>query len=101
MTDEHTLDGMIRRCALERVPAGRDHAALAAVLENQGLRATSRGGHIALRDAVSAQLDPRWAPACARSIGCADAATLFRQGESGRRTRSIVRAGGPTGRPVH
>jgi hypothetical protein len=32
--------------------------ALAAVLENQGLRATSRGGHIAVRDAVSAQLDP-------------------------------------------
>jgi hypothetical protein len=32
--------------------------ALAAVLENQGLRGTSRGGHIAVRDAVSAQLDP-------------------------------------------
>lgn len=32
--------------------------ALAAVLENQGLRATSRGGHIAFLDAVSAQLDP-------------------------------------------
>jgi hypothetical protein len=32
--------------------------ALAAVLENQGLRATSRGGHIAVLDAVSAQLDP-------------------------------------------
>jgi hypothetical protein len=32
--------------------------ALAAVLENQGVRATSRGGHIAVRDAVSAQLDP-------------------------------------------
>ncbi|HTJ39239.1 MAG TPA: hypothetical protein VL738_38935 [Dactylosporangium sp.] len=31
---------------------------LAAVLENQGVRATSRGGHIAVRDAVSAQLDP-------------------------------------------
>jgi hypothetical protein len=31
---------------------------LAAVLENQGLRATSRGGHIAVREAVSAQLDP-------------------------------------------
>jgi hypothetical protein len=36
--------------------AGRK--ALAAVLENQGLRATSRGGHIAVLDAVSAQLDP-------------------------------------------
>lgn len=32
--------------------------ALAAVLENQGVRATSRGGHIAVRDAVGAQLDP-------------------------------------------
>ena len=31
---------------------------VAAVLENQGLRATSRGGHIAVREAVSAQLDP-------------------------------------------
>ncbi|MQY14859.1 hypothetical protein SRB5_50350 [Streptomyces sp. RB5] len=32
--------------------------ALVAVLENQGLRPTSRGGHIAVLDAVSAQLDP-------------------------------------------
>ena len=32
--------------------------ALAAVLENQGLRATSRGGHVAVLDAVRAQLDP-------------------------------------------
>ncbi|MBS2963319.1 hypothetical protein KGA66_09700 [Actinocrinis puniceicyclus] len=32
--------------------------ALAAVLENQGLRATSRGGHVALGQAVRAQLDP-------------------------------------------
>jgi hypothetical protein len=32
--------------------------ALSAVLENQGLRATSRGGHIAVLDAVVAQLDP-------------------------------------------
>lgn len=32
--------------------------ALSAILENQGLRATSRGGHIAVLDAVSAQLDP-------------------------------------------
>lgn len=88
-----TLDAMIRRGELERVPASRNHAdvllgqarqhldsaqaiagvdpvggyqllydaarkAMAAVLENQGLRATSRGGHIAVRDAVSAQLDP-------------------------------------------
>ncbi len=32
--------------------------ALAAILENQGLRATSRGGHLAVLDAVTAQLDP-------------------------------------------
>ena len=32
--------------------------ALCAILENQGLRATSRGGHIAVLEAVSAQLDP-------------------------------------------
>lgn len=32
--------------------------ALAAILENQGLRATSRGGHIAVLEAVTAQLDP-------------------------------------------
>ena len=32
--------------------------ALAAVLENQGLRATSRGGHVAIYEAVRAQLDP-------------------------------------------
>ncbi|WBB57946.1 hypothetical protein O7599_19960 [Streptomyces sp. WMMC500] len=31
---------------------------LVAVLENQGLRPTSRGGHIAVRDALTAQLDP-------------------------------------------
>ncbi len=32
--------------------------ALNAVLENQGLRATRSGGHIAVREAVLAQLDP-------------------------------------------
>lgn len=32
--------------------------ALWAVLENQGLRPTSRGGHIAVFEAVSPQLDP-------------------------------------------
>lgn len=32
--------------------------ALAAVLQNQGLRATSRGGHRAVYEAVRAQLDP-------------------------------------------
>jgi len=32
--------------------------ALSAILENQGLRPTSRGGHIAVLEAVSAQLDP-------------------------------------------
>ena len=59
-----------RHVASARAIAGSDPAgayqllydaarkALAAVLENQGLRATSRGGHIAVREAVSAQLDP-------------------------------------------
>lgn len=32
--------------------------ALSAILENQGLRATSRGGHVVVLAAVSAQLDP-------------------------------------------
>ncbi|MQY15667.1 hypothetical protein SRB5_58550 [Streptomyces sp. RB5] len=32
--------------------------ALAAVLQNQGLRATSRGGHTAVYESVRAQLDP-------------------------------------------
>ena len=32
--------------------------ALAAVLENEGLRATSRGGHVAIYRAIQAQLDP-------------------------------------------
>ncbi len=88
-----TVEGMITRGEIERVPASRAHAdllmgqanqhihaakavesidptgayqllydaarkALSAVLENQGLRGTSRGGHIAVLDAVSAQLDP-------------------------------------------
>jgi hypothetical protein len=37
--------------------------ALTAVLENQGLRPTSRGGHIAPYAAVAAQLDPPMGPA--------------------------------------
>lgn len=32
--------------------------ALTAVLENEGLRPTTRGGHLAVSDAVRAQLDP-------------------------------------------
>lgn len=36
--------------------------ALAAVLQNQGLRATSRGGHTAVYEAVRAQLDPPLGP---------------------------------------
>ncbi|MFJ3712211.1 HEPN domain-containing protein [Streptomyces sp. NBC_01387] len=32
--------------------------ALSATLENQGLRATSRGGHLAIRDAALAQFEP-------------------------------------------
>lgn len=53
------------RLAMESDPIGAyqllyDAArkALCAVLENQGLRAGSRGGHIAVYEAVSAQLDP-------------------------------------------
>jgi hypothetical protein len=53
------------RLAMESDPIGAyqllyDAArkALCAVLENQGLRATSRGGHIAVYEAVRAQLDP-------------------------------------------
>jgi hypothetical protein len=36
--------------------------ALAAVLQNQGLRVTSRGGHVTVYDAVLAQLDPPLGP---------------------------------------
>ncbi|MDX3190853.1 hypothetical protein PV458_20790 [Streptomyces sp. MN03-5084-2B] len=36
--------------------------ALAAVLQNQGLRATSRGGHVTVYEAVLAQLDPPLGP---------------------------------------
>ncbi len=92
-----TIDALIARGSLERVPASRDSAeaeiararthvvsarqlldsdpegaytllydgarrALAAVLQNQGLRATSRGGHIAVYEAVLAQLDPPLGP---------------------------------------
>jgi hypothetical protein len=88
-----TIDEMIIRGELERVPASREHAdllmaqagahlasaktvadldpvgayqllydaarkALCAVLENQGLRATSKGGHVAVLGAITAQLDP-------------------------------------------
>jgi len=88
-----TVDALIERGAIEKVPASQESAeaelararthvvsarllldsdpegaytlaydaarrALAAVLQNQGLRATSRGGHIAVYEAVFAQLDP-------------------------------------------
>jgi len=36
--------------------------ALAAILENEGLRATSRGGHVAVYEAVLAQLHPPMGP---------------------------------------
>lgn len=36
--------------------------ALCAILENEGLRATSRGGHIAVYEAIIAQLDPPLGP---------------------------------------
>ncbi|MGW5747958.1 hypothetical protein [Amycolatopsis sp. NPDC003861] len=92
-----TIDALLARGSLERVPASRDVAdteiararthvdsarqllnsdpegaytllydgarrALAAVLQNQGLRATSRGGHVAVYEAVLAQLDPPLGP---------------------------------------
>jgi hypothetical protein len=41
-----------------RSAAGAARMALTAVLENQGLRPTSRGGHIAPSSAVAGQLDP-------------------------------------------
>ncbi|WP_199815149.1 MULTISPECIES: hypothetical protein [Streptomyces] len=88
-----TVDDLIQRREVERVPASAGHAqaelaqarqhlasakllldadpvgayslaydaarkALAAVLMNQGLRATSRGGHVAVYETVKAQLDP-------------------------------------------
>src|ERR1035441_6707538 len=37
---------------------GAARLALVAILENQGLRPTSKGGHIATYEAVRAQLDP-------------------------------------------
>lgn len=37
---------------------GAARKALTAVLENQGLRPTSQGGHVVVSDAVLAQLDP-------------------------------------------
>ncbi|GAA4589340.1 hypothetical protein GCM10023194_43320 [Planotetraspora phitsanulokensis] len=53
------------RLAMESDPIGAyqllydaSRKALCAVLENQGLRAGSRGGHIAVYEAVIAQLDP-------------------------------------------
>ncbi|GAB1817591.1 hypothetical protein [Herbidospora sp. RD11066] len=92
-----TVEGMIGRGELGRVPASRPQAeamidqarkhvtaarltmdvdpvgsyqllydaarkALCGVLENQGLRTTVRGGHIAVFEAVSAQLDPPLGP---------------------------------------
>jgi hypothetical protein len=88
-----TLDDMLSKGSLERIPPSRSQAdamigqarrhlaaagtiaiadpvgayqltydaarkALTAVLENQGLRPTRAGGHIAVLDAVRAQLDP-------------------------------------------
>lgn len=56
------IDRMIKGGELQRVAPSREQAVklleLAAILENQGLRATSRGGHICIQEAVRAQLDP-------------------------------------------
>lgn len=51
-TAEDDPDG----CAALLYDAARK--SLAAVLANEGLRATSQGGHLAIYDAVTAQLDP-------------------------------------------
>jgi hypothetical protein len=65
LLDQARLHVQTARTAATQDPSGAyqllyDAArkALAAILENQGLRATSRGGHLAVLDAVSAQLDP-------------------------------------------
>ena len=49
--------------------------ALAAVLENQGLRATSRGGHVAIYRAVQASSTRRSVRRSAPSIACGAGAT--------------------------
>jgi hypothetical protein len=51
--------------------------ALVAILENEGLRPTSRGGHVAIVEAVRAQLDPPLGP-------------LLRPIERMRRTRNAL-----------
>lgn len=47
--------------------------ALTAILENQGLRPTTRGGHLAVSEAVRAQLDPDGQDPPASSTACAPA----------------------------
>jgi hypothetical protein len=61
---------MLARGELERVPASREHAdvlldlaqrhlsSAQAIAEFDASGSTSRGGHIAVREAVSAQVDP-------------------------------------------
>jgi hypothetical protein len=44
---------------------------LSALLQVQGLRATTTGGHLAVMHAVRAQFGARWVLSCARSTGFA------------------------------
>jgi hypothetical protein len=59
---------MLRNGRLERVRPNRDHAdhliaqARQHLEGTQGLRVTSRGGHVAVLEAVAAQLDPPLGP---------------------------------------
>ncbi len=50
--------------------------AMAAVLAVQGLRATSKGGHLAVQDAVTHQLGAT-VRSCARSVGCGGPVTTL------------------------
>lgn len=69
LLDQATQHLASARAVVETDPEGAyaigydaSRKALAAVLENQGLRVTSRGGHIAIYRAVHGQLDPPLGP---------------------------------------
>jgi hypothetical protein len=49
--------------------------ALTAILENEGLRPTTRGGHLAVLEASGRNLIPRWDVSSASSTGCVSAGT--------------------------
>lgn len=69
-TGAATVERLIRDRALQRVPAARDSArasrdaarkADTAVLARQGLRATVKGGHVAVEGTLRAQFEPGFA----------------------------------------